>query len=77
MYDSSVSTWTVIQHVAFEHPGLITEIAHAHGVELNVRRMDLGEPLPRLDTVSGLVVLGGPMAPTTTPSIRTPQNGRF
>lgn len=56
-----MSTWTVIQHVAFEHPGLIAEIARSHGVALDVRRKDLGEPLPRPDAVSGLVVLGGPM----------------
>lgn len=54
-------TWTVLQHVAFEHPGLITEIAAARGVGLDVRRMDLGEEIPALSEVEGLVAMGGPM----------------
>jgi GMP synthase (glutamine-hydrolysing) len=54
-------TWTVLQHVAFEHPGLIAEIAAGRGVELDVRRMELGDEVPALDEVEGLVVMGGPM----------------
>jgi GMP synthase (glutamine-hydrolysing) len=47
--------------VAFEGPGLIAAAAGAAGVDLRVRRLDLGEPVPAVDDLSGLVVMGGPM----------------
>jgi GMP synthase-like glutamine amidotransferase len=53
--------WTVLQHVAFEHPGLITELAAERGIGLDVRRMDLGEEIPAVGEIDGLVVMGGPM----------------
>jgi len=53
--------WAIVQHVAHEGPGLIggalTDAAIAH----DVVRVDLGEPLPRLEAIAGLVVMGGPM----------------
>lgn len=56
-----MNRWAVIQHVPFEHPGLISTVAAEHGVELEVHRTYRGEPLPRPDELAGLVVLGGPM----------------
>jgi GMP synthase-like glutamine amidotransferase len=53
--------FVVIQHVAGEGPGLIGVLARQRGLQLDVRRMDLGEPLPAAGTVAALVVLGGPM----------------
>jgi GMP synthase (glutamine-hydrolysing) len=53
--------WAVLQHVPFEGPGLITEVAAAHGLDLVVHRLDRGEPLPVAGEVAGLVVMGGPM----------------
>ncbi len=58
------SRWAVVQHVEFEGPGLIGEVAAEHGVVLDVQRMDLGHRLPeaeQLPELGGLVVLGGPM----------------
>ncbi len=53
--------WAVIQHVAFEGPGLIASEARARGLALDIRRMDRGDPLPAVDELDGLVVMGGPM----------------
>lgn len=50
-----------MQHVAFEGPGVIAEVAAEQGIGLDVHRMDLDEPLPRVEELAGLVVLGGPM----------------
>ena len=59
---SALTSWAVLQHVAFEGPGLIAEEAWRRGIDLDVRRTDRGEALPDLDQIGGLVVMGGPMA---------------
>jgi len=56
-----VSAWAILQHVPFEGPGLIAEVAADLGLDVRVRRMDLGHPLPDVEELSGLIVLGGPM----------------
>lgn len=53
--------WAVLQHVAWEGPGLIATEAQARGLRIDIRRLDLGASIPRLDEVAGLVVMGGPM----------------
>lgn len=53
--------WTLIQHVDFEGPGLIAAAASAHGIVLQVQRMDRGAPLPKGSEVGGVIVMGGPM----------------
>jgi GMP synthase (glutamine-hydrolysing) len=53
--------WVVIQHVPFEGPGQITAALECRDNVVDVRRMDLGEPLPEPADVAGLVVMGGPM----------------
>ena len=53
--------WIVIQHVPWEGPGLIGREARARGLSVEVRRMDLGDAVPGIDEVAGLVVMGGPM----------------
>lgn len=56
--------WAVVQHVSFENPGLVGEVAAERGVPLDVYRTDLGHRLPavaQLPALGGLVVLGGPM----------------
>lgn len=59
---STARRFAVIQHAASEGPGLVAAVAPVHGVTLDVRRMDLGDPVPRAATLDGLVVLGGAMA---------------
>ena len=54
-------SWTILQHVAWEGPGLITGVARAHGVPIEVRRMDRGDAVPRVGDIAGVIVLGGPM----------------
>ncbi len=41
-----MSRWTVVQHVEFEQPGLVGEVAAERDVALDVYRMDLGHRLP-------------------------------
>jgi GMP synthase (glutamine-hydrolysing) len=56
--------WVLLQHVAFEGPGLIAAAAGQAGVSLDVRRLDLGNAVPgpdEIEQVGGLVVMGGPM----------------
>lgn len=54
-------TWTILQHVAWEGPGLIAAEAHARVLRTDIRRLDLGVGLPRPEQIEGLVVMGGPM----------------
>lgn len=51
----------VLQHAAWEGPGLIGLEAEARGLRLDVRRLDRGDRVPEADDVDGLVVMGGPM----------------
>ena len=53
--------WLVIQHVPWEGPGLIGVLARTRGIRFETRRMDLGERLPVIEEIGGLVVMGGPM----------------
>jgi GMP synthase (glutamine-hydrolysing) len=55
------SSWVAIQHVPFEGPGLIAEIASRQGLELRPCHPYRGDPLPAMDEIDGLVVMGGPM----------------
>jgi GMP synthase (glutamine-hydrolysing) len=50
-----------IQHVSFEGPGLIAEVAARSGIELRLCHPYRGDPLPGRDEIDGLVVMGGPM----------------
>jgi GMP synthase (glutamine-hydrolysing) len=56
-----VERWAVVQHVAFEGPGLIGHVLAEQSQAVAVHRMDLGHPLPDLQELAGLVVLSGPM----------------
>jgi GMP synthase-like glutamine amidotransferase len=58
---SNRAPWFVLQHVDFEGPGSIAPVLAERGVEVRVARLDTGDPLPRVDALSGLVVMGGPM----------------
>jgi GMP synthase-like glutamine amidotransferase len=53
--------WCVLQHIDFEGPGSIASVLGERGVEVRVTRLDAGDPLPPVDALSGLVVMGGPM----------------
>ena len=53
--------WVVLQHVGWEGPGIITREAGRRGIEVDVRRLDLGDAIPDPDSVGGLVVMGGPL----------------
>lgn len=57
-------TWVVLQHVPFEGPGAIADAVRDAGAELEVVRIDNGDPVPvpdAVDAMTGLVVMGGPM----------------
>jgi len=56
--------WLLVQHVAFEGPGVIAQAVSATGADLSIVRIDRGDALPPpavLGEVAGLVVMGGPM----------------
>ena len=50
----------VIEHAVDEGPGLIGEIATGFGMQ--VRRLGAADPLPGLDGMTALVVMGGPQS---------------
>jgi GMP synthase (glutamine-hydrolysing) len=54
-------SWSVIQHVTHEGPGLVGAALRAAGFTFEVVRPDRGEDLPDAGSLAGLVVLGGPM----------------
>ena len=54
-------SWIILQHAAWEGPGLIAVEAKARGLCLDVRRLDQGASIPDSDQVNGLVVMGGPV----------------
>jgi GMP synthase-like glutamine amidotransferase len=58
--------WVLLQHVAFEGPGLIAEAAASHGVRIDVCSLYAGERLPDLAELEGLIVMGGPMGVSDT-----------
>jgi GMP synthase (glutamine-hydrolysing) len=51
-----------IQHVPFEGPGLIADVAAQRDVRLKVCRLDREDRLPAPGEIGGLVVMGGPMS---------------
>lgn len=53
--------WVVLQHVAWEGPGIIAREAEKRGHEIDIRRLDREDALPDADHVDGLVVMGGPL----------------
>ncbi len=53
--------WSIIQHMPWEGPGLIPEEMTALGMTYQTHRMDMDAPLPGIETIDGLVVMGGTM----------------
>ena len=54
-------SWVILQHVAHEGPGLIAEELLRADQRFRVVRLDRGDPLPGSGSITGLVVMGGPM----------------
>lgn len=54
-------TLLVLKHIACEGPGRLADFASRHGVAIREIDLENGEPLPKLDAFSALIVLGGPM----------------
>ena len=52
----------VFTHVAYEGPAAIADVAAERGIFVRTHRLGDGDPLPALDTIRKLVVMGGPMA---------------
>ncbi len=55
------SRWIVLQHVAWEGPGMIAGEAVRRGYTVDVCRLDREDALPDAGQVDGLVVMGGPL----------------
>ena len=58
---ASPSSWAVLQHAAYEGPGLIADELRSADQAFEVVRLDLGEQLPDAGSIAGLVAMGGPM----------------
>jgi GMP synthase (glutamine-hydrolysing) len=56
-----MNPWIVLQHVAWEGPGLIAAEAEARGLRIEVRLMDSKAGIPGPDEIAGLIVMGGSM----------------
>lgn len=54
--------WLVVQQVQYEGPGLISSEAALRGIELDIRVRERGDPLPSLERMDGLILMGGPMS---------------
>ncbi|NYS25020.1 type 1 glutamine amidotransferase [Rhodobacteraceae bacterium 2376] len=52
---------TVLQHADPEHPGSLRQFLAEDGHEMRTVNLHRGEPLPPLDAVEALWVMGGPM----------------
>jgi GMP synthase (glutamine-hydrolysing) len=55
------SSWWVLQHVAWEGPGLIADEAEVRGLHTTTRMVGNTAGIPAPDEVEGLIVMGGPM----------------
>jgi GMP synthase (glutamine-hydrolysing) len=51
----------VLQHVPFEGPASIAQWMNERGHNLSTTKLYLGEPLPALNAIDWLIVMGGPM----------------
>ncbi len=58
---STPRRWAILQHVPHEGPGVVADLLGASGVAVEVVRLDQGVAVPAVDSLEGLVVLGGPM----------------
>jgi GMP synthase-like glutamine amidotransferase len=50
----------VFQHMDAGHPGIFRDFLRQDGIASQAVRLDLGEPIPDLDTFDALWVMGGP-----------------
>jgi GMP synthase-like glutamine amidotransferase len=53
--------WALAQHAPHEGPGLIAPALADAGVAIDTVRLDLGDELPAVEEVGGVVVMGGTM----------------
>ena len=61
MATSGPRPWASVEHAPTEGPGMIAPALAEAGIGLVPTRLDLGERLPALDGVGGVVVMGGAM----------------
>src|SRR5712691_7972643 len=58
---TSMSFWLVLEHAAWEGPGLIADEAEARGLHIVTWRSGDNTSIPAADDVEGLIVMGGPL----------------
>ncbi len=51
----------IIKHVDIEGPGLIEDCLRQEKIPYQILTLEPGLPLPKLDNLSHIVILGGPM----------------
>ena len=52
----------VLQHVPFETPGCIAEWTRDNGYKMSFTRFYTGDPLPDINSIDWLIIMGGPMS---------------
>jgi len=58
-----VNTILIFRHIACEGPGYLADFFHANNIQFKIVCIDKGEPVPAsLDSIGGLVFMGGPMS---------------
>ena len=55
--------FSVLQHAAFEHAGILCDFMREECISFDVVALDEGDTVPNLDPYNALIVLGGPMGP--------------
>jgi GMP synthase-like glutamine amidotransferase len=51
-----------LQHVPFETPGILSDLLREKGHSLQYIHLYRGDPLPSINDLDGLVIMGGPMS---------------
>ena len=51
----------VLQHVPWERPGIFADVLTTHRLPFTSRSYLYGPPVPTINEISGLIVMGGPM----------------
>lgn len=53
--------WIALQHVPYEHPGLVATEARRRGLPFEIRHLYADDAVPNVRELDGLIVMGGPM----------------
>lgn len=58
----------VLQHVPYEHPGLLSDFARESGISLRIVKLWEPYTIPKISEYGALIIMGGPMSVYDSPS---------